>query len=289
MDWKVTPVAASICPRGVKLLTVELVYPRIIHSELMTHRSKSRSAGSSRAIPTPTMLKRVRESPAMPVEWGKNQAGMQSAGEHAALIKIPDHLKEAFAFYSGVNFDTGLVDADTWWRFGAQLSADISEGFSEAGYHKQVANRPTEPYQWMTTLVSATEWDNFFELRCHPDADPTFQKLAYMIKEAHDTVTYQPLKTGQWHLPYILAEERTMPLKQQIILSTARCARVSIAPFDGNPQYEKEQSRYELLVGSVPRHSSPTEHQATPWSGWNANFFGWRQQRQFIEAGGLPF
>jgi hypothetical protein len=78
------------------------------------------------------------------------------------------------------------------------------------------------------------------------------------------------------------------------LISTARCARLSYKPFDGNADYDAEVSRYEKLVVSSPVHASPAEHQATPdtfshtlGGGWDhpgehGNFYGWRQHRKMI-------
>ena len=41
---------------GKRITTFELVYPRFIHSELMTHRLFSRNAMSSRAVPIQKMI-----------------------------------------------------------------------------------------------------------------------------------------------------------------------------------------------------------------------------------------
>ena len=73
-------VADSISHSGIRIITFELEYPRIIHSELMTHRLLSRNAMSSRAIPIKKMIEQVQQNPAMPVKFGKNQPGMQDAG-----------------------------------------------------------------------------------------------------------------------------------------------------------------------------------------------------------------
>ena len=43
-------VAHSIA-NAIPIMTMELQYPRFIHSEFMTHRMFSRNASSSRAIP----------------------------------------------------------------------------------------------------------------------------------------------------------------------------------------------------------------------------------------------
>ena len=50
---KATVLAYSCHERGdAPIITWELMYPRYIHSELMTHRMFSRNASSSRATPT---------------------------------------------------------------------------------------------------------------------------------------------------------------------------------------------------------------------------------------------
>lgn len=71
-------VADSIAPNGKRITTFELEYPRLIHSELLTHRALSRNAASSRAIPAIAMIKSVWSNPAEPVHWGMNQSGMQA-------------------------------------------------------------------------------------------------------------------------------------------------------------------------------------------------------------------
>jgi hypothetical protein len=43
-----------------------------------------------------------------------------------------------------------------------------ARGLLRLGIHKQVANRLLEPFAHMSTLVTATEWGNFFALRAHP-------------------------------------------------------------------------------------------------------------------------
>ena len=92
----------SISAEGVRLTTMELVYPRFIHAEFMTHRMFSRNASSSRAIPVEKMIERVIREPAEPVHWGLNQPGMQADNElpwpqlvatRAAWLKARDALR----------------------------------------------------------------------------------------------------------------------------------------------------------------------------------------------------
>ncbi len=259
----------STCTHGKRLTTLELCYPRFIHSEFMTHRVFSRNSMSSRAVPVAKMIDQVRTNPAMPIHWGANQKGMQAAGEI-----------------------TDTMEAGQQWRMAARQAADRAETMNEIGLHKQVVNRILEPFQWMRTIVTATEWDNFFALREHPDAQPEFQALANAIHAAMDEST--PVNRGRpgyssdavtWHLPYIMPGERDYYLASVLPkLSAARCARVSYLTHDGEkPRVDADLDLFERLVGSDPQHASPVEHQAYPAADKAAasgNFFGWTQYRQ---------
>ena len=260
----------SITTMGKRITTLELQYHRYIHGELMTHRVFSRNAMSSRAIPVAKMIAQVRNNPAMPVHWGQNQKGMQAGAE---LLDT-----------------TGAVTA---WRIAAQRAADDAEGLSAMGLHKQVANRILEPFQWMRTLVTATEWDNFFELRCHPDAQPEFQVLATAIRRAMEDSTPVARPVGHtgdercWHLPYVSSAERATLLCHLLPkISSARCARVSYLTHDNeNPTVENDLALFDRLVGSHPLHASPIEHQALTAGSETVsrNFHGWLQYRELYE------
>ncbi len=147
----------SISPDGVRITTLELEYPRIIHSELMTHRVFSRNSASSRAIPVSKVIELVESNPAMPVHWGKNQAGMQAKEE------LDDLNKEAVR---------------QLWLEAAKQAVSIAKVMADIGGHKQVVNRILEPFQHMKVVVTSTEWANWDWLRDHPDADPTIHALA---------------------------------------------------------------------------------------------------------------
>lgn len=261
-------VADSISPSGIRIITFELEYPRIIHSELMTHRLLSRNAMSSRAIPIKKMIEQVQQNPAMPVKFGKNQPGMQDAGEHSAQL--------------GDGYS-----AEEWWKLAGLSASRFAAEFADAGYHKQIANRLLEPYQRMKTVVTATDWNNFFWLRVDPDADPTIYELAKAMKEASDNSIPDPLEPGQWHTPYVdhvygfediddkecavfegycVLDEENKPvmltLEEALAISASCCAQVSYRVL--NTSKEKALDIYEKLVSGNKVHASPFEHQATP-------------------------
>lgn len=267
-----TVIADSISSYGIRITTLQLKYPRFIHSEFMTHRVFSRNAASSRAIPVAKMIEQVQHDPALPIHWGLNQPGMQASKEHT------DPAAARFA-----------------WFCAAQAAASQAQQLNDLGLHKQIVNRVLEPFQWMHTIVTATEWDNFFDLRCHPDAQPEFQALANAIHTAMNESS--PVErassiqraTSSWHLPYVSYDERahlhphTLPK-----ISAARCARVSYLKHDGTaPSIEDDLALFDRLVGSKPLHASPIEHQACAASSVarSRNFMGWHQYRDLFESG----
>jgi hypothetical protein len=269
-------IAASSNGVGVVLTTLQLMYPRFIHAEFMTHRMFSRNASSSRAIPVAKMIKQVRDNPAMPIHWGANEPGMKARQELADT--------------------SGAIAA---WRIAAQRAADDAEGMKALGLHKQVANRVLEPFQLMHVIVTATEWGNFLKLRNHPDAQPEIQRLAEVMQVALVEAapiarpsSGSPIAVDQhawsWHLPYISEGERNL-YRLEVLLkaSTARCARVSYMNHDGSaPLISKDIGLHDMLVAGEPVHASPTEHQAMSADnrGLYKNFRGWRQYREVVEG-----
>ncbi|WP_323016373.1 FAD-dependent thymidylate synthase [Castellaniella sp.] len=271
-------IADSISGDDVRLTTLQLQYPRFIHGELMTHRVFSRNASSSRAIPVARMIRQVEDDPAFFVHIGKNQPGMQ------AREAVDERTAKVF---------------EREWRELAKISGDFATRWSKhLGIHKQCVNRVLEPFQWMNTIVTATDWENFFELRCHPDAQPEMQALANVIKDAMWRSAPVELTQDQWHLPYVFAgndvNESGYNFELARKCSVARCARVSYANHDGSePDIEKDVALFDKLVGSRPLHASPAEHQATPdrklkngrWAHpeLHGNLTGWIQFRKQLE------
>lgn len=265
----------SVSPEGIRLTTFQLRYPRMIHSEFMTHRVFSRNASSSRAIPILTMLRSTVSDMAMPVAWGQNKPGMQ------ARVELTGFRRWA---------------AKQIWKMAGYSAAMFSYLMYRTGAHKQIANRITEPWSHISVVVTATDWQNFFYLRDHADADPTIRALAQSMKAAFDASQPKELELGEWHLPYVHPYEREdLTLEECIKISVARCARVSYLLHDeGHPTLEKDTALHDMLVIMNPKHASPAEHQATPDKMWtrkrwghpqeHGNFRGWRQYRKTIEG-----
>lgn len=268
-------LADSITDGGNRLTTWEWTYPRFIHAEVMTHRALSKNAASSRAIPMKKLRERVQENPAVPVHWGKNQAGMQSFEE---LLET--------------------AVAREWWDKCLRTLAELHEEGEMTGLHKQIVNRVIEPGMLITIIVSGTDWANFFHLRNHPDAEPNFQRLAKLAwDEYHENMpTY--IKPGGWHLPLIQEQDweairfseltHEDPVEFMKKVAVGRCARVSYLTHDGQRDLIKDVELHDKLLGTIgeggPGHLSPFEHvaQAVGKGIRHGNFEGWKQYRKFF-------
>lgn len=281
---------------GKEIITYELEYHRYIHSELMTHRTFSRNAASSRAIPVSKMIDLVRTSPATPVHWGKNQAGMQASD----VVECPQWHNQLWR--------NAAVDS---CDYASHMTNPENDVFGKGVLHKQITNRLLEPFQMIKVVVTATEFDNFFWLRFHSAAQPEIQELARCMLVAKKRSVAEVLQVGEWHTPYvdhwrdedglkyILEDEDGQGffcnIQDALKVSSSCSAQVSYRKTDDS--LEKADKVWQMLTTDERIHSSPTEHQATPinpksshgvthlcYNGknWSNNFCGWIQHRALI-------
>ena len=239
---------------------VEGPYHNFVADGFIVHNS--RNSASSRAIPTAKLIERVENDPAMPLEWGRNKAGMSAS----------DVLDEAEA----------AAAARVWLRARDDAVARARE-LLDLNVHKQELNRILEPFLWHTVIVTATEWENFFELRCSSSAQPEIRAAAVRMREAIDASRPQPVALGEWHTPLLQDDEGALDLETRRRVSAARCARVSYLTHEGKREIAKDLDLYERL--RQDRHLSPFEHVATPApdAAFHANFRGWIQMRAEVE------
>ena len=212
------------------------------------------------------MIDGVRSDPAIPVWWGRNQSGMQ------ALEQIGEPTR-------------ALAEAE--WKLALEDALRHAERLasSDINLHKQLVNRILEPFAWITVIITATEWSNFFTQRTHEDAQPELKHIADLMLERFRASTPRALALGEWHTPLILPdEESALPVGDRLKISVARCARVSYLSHDGARDHAKDIDLYEKLVGGGANgHWSPFEHIATPLNdatAWSGNFRGWEQYRK---------
>jgi thymidylate synthase ThyX len=212
-----------------------------------------------------------------------------------------------------------LADAKFMWGRAQQDAMHWAQQMAErVGLHKQVANRITEPWMIMKTVISGTEWANFWWLRAHADAQPEIHELATKMFTAHNASSPELLHPGEWHVPYVKtyrdthtgvrhyldANDKYITAEQARVISASCCAQVSYRKSDDS--YEKAEKIFKQLIESQPCHASPVEHQATPmnidtmcrfepetWEPgvthvsansdlWSGNLRGWIQFRKLI-------
>lgn len=291
-------VADSVCPRGERITTFLLTYPRFIHSEIMTHRMFSRNSASSRAIPFAKMIESVTEDPFIPIAFQKDHKGMQ--GTEYVTDPTEKHFVELA------------------WLDGRNKATAAAEYLSRYGVTKQLCNRILEPFLWHTTLVTATEWDNFFELRCpkyqwqdgevfrswkdlvrdamskgasrdwvdgleectlleriqhsKSGAEIHIQTLAELMWDAMNESTPQKLEREEWHAPFhdkmdvqklgAITGSYNYTSKENIEarlkIAVARCARLSYMTHENEIDYAKDIELHDRLLSM--RHLSPFEH-----------------------------
>lgn len=262
---KVKVLKDSISKKGHRMTTYELEYPRFLHCELLTHRDLSRNCSSSRAIPISSMVKYTEDNMAMPVYWGKKKKGMQATEE------------------------VDLLTSRNLWLEAYQSAVTSLKKMDDADLHKQIANRIIEPWQMMKVVVTATNFENFWNLRFHQDTLPEFVYLVQKMHKAMQESVPTLLRHGEWHLPYVEINttenpeetyyfvydvdesgtetdgymyERRVSLEDAKLISSGRCAIVSYRTdsVDG----DKAKSISGGMSNSDVVHASPFEHQGTP-------------------------
>lgn len=288
-------IADSISPEGKRITTLEARYWRGIHAELMTHRAFARNAASSRAIPFLKYINGTGEGPSMNQIDPKCMVGMLT---HDPFI--PEFIgAEQKGMQSGDELSENVKDDARHIINEMRLFVlTHCKYLAEIGVHKSIINRYLEPWSYITVVITATEWDNFFKLRCHPAAEKHFQKLANEMQAAMAASTPVKVEYGRWHLPYV-DEADTENIRTGMDgnawevmkkVSAARCARVSYLTHDGKRDLTADLALAERLLnpGDGAIHASPFEHVATPTyaykgeHGTSGPFVGWRQYRKEI-------
>jgi thymidylate synthase ThyX len=320
--YKAEILADSLNPKGDRLTTMKITFPRFILAEMNTHRMFARNSASSRAIPFNKMVKMVEENPFIPLAWQKDHKGMQGV-EYAEYPDTED-------------FKVIWLEA----RDNAVKSAQLLQT-GNVKATKQLCNRLLEPFMWHTVIVTATEWENFFKLRCpeyqfnnkiyrskiealkeftgsnnigkninlldwlkinKSQADIHIQAIAELMWDAINESTPKQLEDGEWHIPFgdgiesIKLEELSWKQKweyndvnavlSEIKVATARCARISYETLGDNPKidYEADIKLHDRLLAEG--HMSPFEHCARVMSDFEyENYYISKEIPQYKDGG----
>ncbi|MBX4189620.1 hypothetical protein KW785_03465, partial [Candidatus Parcubacteria bacterium] len=251
------------------------------------------------------------QHPFVPLAFGKNKAGMQSAEEvsegdaEAArqnwLVGREVAVIQAFIMAGGeeqvmkdAKGHEGAIAVCDWVRKMSTVYPDVLRSMKplSVGVHKQHANRVLEPYAWHTVIVTGTAWRNFYALRASPMAQPEIQDLAIAMAQVHMESKPQELDHMEWHLPFVSDDDRDEVKEPRRLarLSSARCARVSYLTHDGKRSLDKDFFMADDLQKNG--HMSPFEHPATTHDhtgaylgSYNGNFSSaWMQYRKMIDG-----
>ena len=292
-------VAHSLSLQGDELISVLCTFPRIILSEMNTHRMLSKNTSSSRAIPFKKMVEAVQNDPFIPIAWQKEHTGMQGSEYLTPNTKDLD--------YESLERDW-LQARD----FAVQVASELNDNGEGFGVTKQLCNRLLEPFMWTTMLITGSKegWHNFFNLRCPSyfgrwkswketcensgtifeapllerlqnndgQAEIHMMALAECIYDAVNESTPKQLQAGEWHIPF----EDKIPfvgnlittidsnntywkdydIQNKVKISTAMAAHTSYTIVGGEAvkSYEKWIELHDKLVAYDPPHSSPMEH-----------------------------
>lgn len=193
---KANIVAHSTAWHKQEIASLEVVMPRIVLAEFNTHRVFSRNSASSRAIPFPKALRSVLKNSFIPIAFQKNHSGMQGSEYfdpnekfHVDKVRaiLMDTLVKALqddkteevhgengedremlmTMFNNIILSFGGYHTLTeFWLMIRDKVVEAAVLLYSLGVTKQLCNRLLEPFMYHTVLVTSTEWENFFQLRC---------------------------------------------------------------------------------------------------------------------------
>jgi hypothetical protein len=246
MSFNCQILADSINPQGDRITTMKITFPRFILAEFNTHRMFSRNSASSRAIPFEKMVKSVQENPFIPIAWQKHHKGMQG-NEYLTDEKEIEFAKntwleaknQALKFAKVLSTGKYYLDNPRTGKSDDKVESDILIMDGNINVTKQLCNRLLEPFMWHTVIVTATEWENFFKLRCpqyelsgkiyrskkevyketpnmdvdindtlwwlnlnNSQAEIHIQAIAELMLDAYNESNPNILGAGEWHIPF---------------------------------------------------------------------------------------
>ena len=232
-------VADSISPQGDRLISVLCTFPRIILSEVNTHRMLSKNTSSSRAIPFFRMVKSIVSNCFIPLAFQKYHSGMQGntyldVDKKYTFDEITDFLHSELV--KSFKDDNGKWDKDyleidkalnlyvlpiltsskegltlvEWWLKTRDLVVACAVLLYSFGVTKQLCNRLLEPFMWTTMLITGNRnhggWDNFFKLR-NPVYEYIEDGVKHTFNSKKDFIEYVPHAKDWDNLSFLLVNK----------------------------------------------------------------------------------
>jgi hypothetical protein len=269
-----TVVADSVCANsGVRITTFELTMPKCLLAQFNKHNLIRNSAESSRARPTQQILQQLNEDPYKPPQWNYRQRGMQPAGP--------------------MSFADDQRMAELEWKLRSYTKGIVME-MEKLKAAKEDINRYLEPWMYAKVVATGTDWDNYWKLRIHGDAQGAHRLLAKAMHEAYEQSTPVPrwpcywvdgepgvqpvsqrMLVSNWHLPYVTEHERkTVEPTWLPQISAARVGRASYGRQGEQKSLADELSRAQSFVQDG--HWTPLEGPARLWVDPDIRFGAYR-------------
>ena len=241
---------------GTRLTTLHCVYPQFIHQQVLTHRMFSRNSSSLRAI---SFDRASEEFEVVYPTWTEEKKGMLGSLVTDNRIKM---------------------QADLVVLRMQQLVLEGCERLKALGIHHQDINNYLRPFQNIHTVITATDWSNFFQQRLHESTKPDMQHLAQLI---YDALENSYPEDRYRHIPMIddIKWIGKFSWDEIQLISAARLARISYFKWQDDPQKDLELAN-KLIENN---HPSPFEHIAFAQQDneYYANFKSWKQLRKVLE------
>ncbi len=297
-------VIADSIHDGDRITTLACRFPRFILPEINTHRVFSRNSASSRARGMKTTIREVMENPFVPDPFTGDKKGMQ--GDDGS--KLDQGLCREIVLNARDEAVATVLSLFTGTRVTPEMARTSWEDILDSkgagnSVHKQHANRYIEPFAWHTALITSDNWDNFFDLRIHPGAQPEIQRTALTMRAALDASTPDDtdIHLPFVHIPPVNSSGELGDLNLDVLLpvSAARCARTSYRLYTGAvSDVDSDLSLARKLLHDF--HMSPFEHIAFKGNAvpdialrygvsgglgpFHGNFSHWYQLRKFLET-----
>lgn len=282
MAYSASILADSIGPHGKRITTFEVTFPRMVLADMTRHRALSYSFESTRAVPPEKRVVQLKEDP-----------------------YLPDLRQRAKGMGGGEPWSPGvLAQKQIDWLVARDRAVEQAEKLMDCG--KEHVGRLLEPFSWITGIITGTEWENYFSLRCPPPGEEPHPKhpaqielqvIAHMQEKLYRESEPDQLFYGQWHLPLVSKDDkREFKRRRESInfnwvdphtlayASAGRCAAVSYLNHHRGEDLDASVERWNTKL-RPSAHWSPGEHPAQCLNPSKdeptGNFSGWKQLRKF--------
>lgn len=129
---------------GNRITTILIVCDNETLKTLLTHKEFSITFTDINRMDTNNLIKSVKENPFIPIAWQKDHKGIQDI--------------------EYITTEDGMYVCNKGWLEAKDNAIKQALWMNSCGVTKKICNRLLEPFIQHTVLITATEWENFFEL-----------------------------------------------------------------------------------------------------------------------------